>query len=168
MIYDVFDIAAYCVNRCIDIGMPIKNLQLQKALYYIQANFLCTLGQPCFNDDFVKWHFGPVIESIYNYYRRYMANPIGVKVTQRPTTVKYKDEDGWVWVRQVQIPITFPTDDKVLHRLDSVCASVSSYDSRELILKVKSEAPLKNTGELEIIPKELIEIFYKANKDKLI
>ena len=168
MIYDVFDIAAYCVNRCIDIGMPIKNLQLQKALYYIQANFLCTLGQPCFDDDFVKWHYGPVIEVIYNYFRSYMASPIDNKVTQKPKTVIYTDENGLTLADQILVPITFPTDDNVLHRLDNICASVTEYDSRDLIIKVKSEAPVKCTEELDIIPKELIKIFYSANKDKLI
>ena len=62
--YKAIDVAKYIVNKCIDDGYPISNLQLQKILYFIQRYYLQKDDQ-LFDDDFEAWQFGPVIPAVY-------------------------------------------------------------------------------------------------------
>lgn len=75
-VYDVNDVAKYVINYCTKKGSPISNLQLQKILYYIQLNFYRKLDQPAFEDDFIAWQYGPVIEKIYHIYHIYGSSDI--------------------------------------------------------------------------------------------
>lgn len=73
--YSADVVAGYAVSKCIDDGLPISNLQLQKILYYIQKRYLKD-GSVAFDDDFEAWQFGPVIPKIYYRYSGYGAMPI--------------------------------------------------------------------------------------------
>ena len=66
--YKAKDVAAYIINKQVDDGCPISNLKLQKILYFVQAEFLVSKDEPCFDDIIEAWDFGPVIESVYNVY----------------------------------------------------------------------------------------------------
>ena len=70
--YKAVDIARWIVagvDR--DAGDSITPLKLQKLLYYAQAWALVFLGRPLFADDFEAWAHGPVVEAVYQEYRRY-------------------------------------------------------------------------------------------------
>lgn len=69
--YDSLLIANYIIQRCNDIGAMISNLKLQKLLYFVQAEFLVDIGEPCFSEKIEAWSFGPVIPSVYRKYRIY-------------------------------------------------------------------------------------------------
>lgn len=72
------DEAKYIINKCTKDEHPISNLQLQKILYYIQVAFLQKLGFPCFDDPIEAWKFGPVVSTVYYYYRHYSSLPIEI------------------------------------------------------------------------------------------
>lgn len=55
---------------------PITNLKLQKLLYYAQGVFSALTGEFLFEEDFVAWEHGPVIESIYHEFKGYGRDPI--------------------------------------------------------------------------------------------
>ena len=84
--YKAIDVAKYIVNKCIDDGYPISNLQLQKILYFIQRYYLQKDDQ-LFDDDFEAWQFGPVIPAVYYKFCGYGAMPITSKLNN------YNDSD---------------------------------------------------------------------------
>lgn len=66
------DVAKYIINKCIELGKPISNLQLQKIMYFVHLDFLKKTGKKLITDEkFQAWQYGPVIESIYNKFRIY-------------------------------------------------------------------------------------------------
>ena len=73
---DVMDLALYIVNKCMNEGCPVTNLQLQKILYYIQVEFLKKKGVLIFEDSIEAWKFGPVIPRVYFAYSHFGAMPI--------------------------------------------------------------------------------------------
>lgn len=68
--YSAIQIADYIVARCLDVGSPISNLQLNKIIYFIQKAFLNTNGYAngLFAEDFEAWQFGPVVPNVYYRY----------------------------------------------------------------------------------------------------
>lgn len=73
--YTAVGISYYVVDKCMCDGLPISNLQLQKILYYLQKKFLQNHSS-LFEDDFVAWQFGPVIEDVYYNYCIFGSMPI--------------------------------------------------------------------------------------------
>lgn len=74
---DASTIARYVVNRCIELGKPVTNLQLQKILYYIQKE-LQSRKEIAFYNDFEDIGFGPAILSVYDRFCGYGVQPITV------------------------------------------------------------------------------------------
>jgi uncharacterized phage-associated protein len=50
---------------------PADPLKLQKLLYYVQAWSLAWRDEPMFEDNIEAWVYGPVIDGIYQRYKRY-------------------------------------------------------------------------------------------------
>ena len=73
--YTAVDLSKYIVTKCWKEDCPISNLQLQKILYYLQKEFL-KRNERLFDDDFVAWQFGPVIEEVYYNYSIFGSMPI--------------------------------------------------------------------------------------------
>lgn len=69
MSYSVIELSNYIIQYCIKNNFPISNLKLQKILYFIQAEFLVTKNEPCFDEDIEAWDFGPVVPIIYHKYK---------------------------------------------------------------------------------------------------
>eukprot|EP01035_Chromulina_nebulosa_P026099 gene26099-34121_t len=46
-------------------GIDISPLKLQKLLYYAQGYALASFGKALFEEDFLKWEKGPVVDSVY-------------------------------------------------------------------------------------------------------
>lgn len=78
--YKAVDIAKYIINKCISLGRPISNLQLQKILYYVQGEYICkTGGEVLFNENIEAWPYGPVIPEVYYEFNGYSSSNINVK-----------------------------------------------------------------------------------------
>lgn len=67
--YSALDIAKYIIWYCKEEGYSISNLKLQKLLYFVQAQFLVTLGVPAFDENIEAWDFGPVVPEVYQYFK---------------------------------------------------------------------------------------------------
>ena len=76
--YKVLDVAQYIIKRCNSHNQAISNLKLQKILYFVQAEFLVTKNQPCFNETIEAWDFGPVVPEAYHRYKAYGAGNIPI------------------------------------------------------------------------------------------
>ena len=74
--YSVYDVAEYIIWRETKQKRPVSNLRLQKLLYFVQAYFLCTMAQPCFDSVIEAWDFGPVVPEIYHEYKIYGSSCI--------------------------------------------------------------------------------------------
>lgn len=75
-IYNALKIAKYTVGYCTKINRPISNLQLQKILYFIQGEYYKQKSKFLFEDDFLAWQLGPVVESVYDHYSVYGGSKI--------------------------------------------------------------------------------------------
>lgn len=84
------EMAHYIVDKCTRDGAPVSNLQLQKILYYLQKTFLKN-NDELFEDDFVAWQFGPVVEEVYYEYCSFGSMPIRrvylVNINVNPRTI---------------------------------------------------------------------------------
>ena len=74
--YNAVDIAKYVINKSIQIGHHISNIQLQFYLYTIQVEHIRKHGICAFMDRIEVWDMGPVVTSVYAKYRHYGACPI--------------------------------------------------------------------------------------------
>lgn len=54
----------------------ISNLKLQKLLYYAQGMNLALYGKILFEDPILAWEHGPVVETVYQTYKRNGSNGI--------------------------------------------------------------------------------------------
>lgn len=52
------------------IGMPAKNLRLQKLLYFVQAYSLISEDKKIFEEEIEAWPYGPVVPKAYEYYKK--------------------------------------------------------------------------------------------------
>ncbi len=103
------DVSRYIIDKCMGDKFPVSNLQLQKILYYLQKEFLKRGGR-LFNDDFVAWQFGPVIEEVYYNYSIFGSMPIRrrfdidldqkVKAVIDPIIAAKRRMDPWELVRE--------------------------------------------------------------------
>lgn len=75
--YTALEVAKYTINKCIELGRPISNLQLQKILYYIQGEYMKkNHGEVLFNESIEAWQYGPVVPDVYYKYKMYSASRI--------------------------------------------------------------------------------------------
>lgn len=90
-------VANYLINKSSKEGSPLTNKRLQKLLYYVQAWNLAINNNPLFEDKIEAWIHGPVIRSIYEEYREFVANPINktsitsTELNLDETTTKFID-----------------------------------------------------------------------------
>ena len=54
----------------------VTPLKLQKLLYYCQGYSLALTGKPAFHDKIEAWRYGPVIDSVYQEYKKYTGGII--------------------------------------------------------------------------------------------
>ena len=73
----VEDVANYFLaNQDAGHGEPISNLKIQKLCYYAQGISLAVLEKPLFFEDIEHWQHGPVVPTLYQKYKSYVARPI--------------------------------------------------------------------------------------------
>lgn len=74
--YSALDVARYIIWYCKEEGYSISNLKLQKLLYFVQAQFLVTVGVPAFEEEIQAWDFGPVVPEVYQYFKLWGSSEI--------------------------------------------------------------------------------------------
>lgn len=75
--HTALEIARYIINKCIELGRPVSNLQLQKILYYVQGEYMKNNnGEALFADEIMAWQYGPVVSDVYYEYNNYCSKEI--------------------------------------------------------------------------------------------
>jgi len=141
MEYNVCLIARHIIRKT-----PVNNLKLQCILYYIQAQFLCEKGVPCFNAEIEAWDVGPVIPNIY-----YKYKPFG-----NGNIIPF--ESDWFYVKE--------EDRKMVDEVIDLCDKFSTTRLLELISQQTpwQEARIKSN---KIITEESIKEYFTNLSDYL-
>lgn len=122
--HTALEIAAYIINKCIELGRPVSNLQLQKILYYVQGEYMKkNNGEVLFDDGIEAWQYGPVIPVVYYRYNNYSSSSILQK--------------------QVYTDIELEQCEKDI--IDPVITEKSIYSAWSLVEKTHSETPWINS-----------------------
>lgn len=138
--HTALEIARYIINKCIELGRPVSNLQLQKILYYVQGEYIKkNRGEVLFSDTMEAWQYGPVVPEVYYNYNIYSAS----EITDVQESIKLNSE--------------------VVDILDPVIEDKSKMSAWQLVEKTHSESPWKNTyienNRCEITKEEMIKKF---------
>lgn len=138
--HTALDIARYIINKCIDLGRPVSNLQLQKILYYVQGEYMKKNdGEPLFSDEIEAWQYGPVVPDVYYNFNNYSSSEI--------------DE------------YQFQTDSLNNHEIsiiDPVIRDKSKIGAWQLVQDTHSESPWVNSyGRSNIIAREELYDFFR-------
>ena len=140
--YDAIDVARVIINECVDNGIEITHLKLQKLLYYVQGHYLAKYGEPIFDEEIRAWRLGPVVEEVYFEYSIYLADQL--------------DREDY----------TIELNSKVKLEIDKVIDFYGKYTAFELVHKTHSENPWKNIYnpylKSNIIEKNEIEKYFKV------
>ena len=71
------EIANFFIKKGVDDKKQVDHLKLQKLMYYAYGwNLAITDGERLFNEKFAAWAYGPVIESIYHWFKGWGRSPI--------------------------------------------------------------------------------------------
>lgn len=164
VVYNVLDIARYVVEYCIKQGTSISQIQLQKIIYYIQANFLVKRnGVPCFQEPILNWTYGPVVREVYDEFRKYGSN----KITSVPEIKEMEVDDNFNFIYK-----SLPFDSSIIQECDRTIINevVDKYrieDPFKLVEKTHNEEPWKKTRRNEEIEIHLIVDYYKNHLEDL-
>ncbi|MCL1932672.1 MAG: DUF4065 domain-containing protein [Candidatus Azobacteroides sp.] len=92
MAYKALDIANKILAKASssDAGELISNMKLQKLLYYQQGFHLAYFGTPLFNEEIEAWMYGPVVPSVYAFYKDFDNQ--GIKHDEAVITLSHKEE----------------------------------------------------------------------------
>lgn len=119
----------------------ISNMKLQKLLYYAQGAFLAVTGAPLFEDEIEAWTHGPVVPSVYHYYKSHGGNGIPA-----PTDFESKS-----------------FTDEEMGLLTEVYNEFGQYSAWKLREMTHNETPWKSTKQGEVIPLRSIEDYFKEH-----
>lgn len=92
MTYPALDIAnkilakAFCSNS----EELISNMKLQKLLYYQQGFHLACFGTPLFDEEIEAWMYGPVVPSVYEYFKTHDNR--GIEHSETPVSLSLEEE----------------------------------------------------------------------------
>ncbi|WP_238971975.1 Panacea domain-containing protein [Moraxella catarrhalis] len=96
--YNPIDVANYIVAEAVKREKPVTHLKLQKLLYYVVAKYAKTYNTILINEDIVKWQYGPVVKSVYHYFKlhgdRIITKPIAYLESAEIFNLKFTDVDA--------------------------------------------------------------------------
>lgn len=164
MAYNVLEVAQHVINQSIEIEKPVTNLKLQKLLYYIQASFLTTYGEPCFNEEIENWRHGPVVPVVYSEYKGYTNKPINER--QSECIEMFINSNGNFAAKKVEYnKVNF--EDMHLKLINKVINIYKNSDPWDMVDRTHEELPWKNTKQNEIITRESIMEYFKHNTNRI-
>lgn len=70
------DVANTFLERAKKENISITPMKLQKLLYIFYKEYLKSTQKKVFADRFQTWKYGPVIQSVYDAFKKYQSNPI--------------------------------------------------------------------------------------------
>lgn len=78
--YHAATVASFLINKAIDNGRPLTQLQLQKIIVIAHGYCLALLDTPLVKESIEAWRYGPVIPQIYATLKQYGRKPITSKI----------------------------------------------------------------------------------------
>ena len=79
---ETIKISYYVISYCRKNNIDITNLKLIKLLYFINIDYMLNNnGMPIFDEEFLAWRHGPVLQSVYNYFCFGLVLPSEDKIT---------------------------------------------------------------------------------------
>ena len=156
---NLLNISVYIINYSNEIHSPINNLKLQKILYYLQAISLVKLNQKCFESKIMKWHTGPGIPFVYQYFRIYGHGDIPTQ--KQPQKMRF--DKNTMNIISEDMP---QLDLKMKKIIQKLVMSYSNISNSFCMLKEKDN-PWETTNISEEISCEKLKKYYKKHKNEL-
>lgn len=154
--FNINEIVGYIIRSDHDINMQdmqdtdLTHLKLQKLLYYAQGHTLAELGRPLFDNDFIAWQHGPVIENVYHDFKHNGSDLIGYEIGSQE---KYDC-------------FNFLKDKEASKLLDRTIEYYNQYSPWKLRNMSHEEDPWKNVSIHGIISKESLKKFFSYSNIK--
>lgn len=80
MAYSTIAVANTILELAEKKNIKISPMKMQKLIYYAQAWYYSLNNEPLIDEHFSRWHYGPVIPSLYHKLKYYGANNITSKI----------------------------------------------------------------------------------------
>lgn len=140
--YNAMDIANYVIQQSIVTNKNVSNLFLLKILYYLQAYFLVSrndMNKPLFTDCIQKWEYGPVVPSVYGYFKTFGASKI-----DHPLPYLVRDNSGKLSFVNPSVIKVDPNDAKSINFVFNKLYSKYGENPFSLMYKTHEEPMWKN------------------------
>lgn len=121
-------------------GDIISPLKLQKLVYYCQGFHLAEYNEPLFSEQIVAWDHGPVVESLYQFYKDYSRQAIPLP-----------DE--------IDFDIYTTEQKKLMEEIYRIFGQFSAWKLRNM---THDEPPWKNANRNEVISHEAMMEYFKT------
>lgn len=153
------DIAKYILTK-----VPCTHLKLEKLVYMCYADYLCEEGSKLFEDKIYAYKLGPVIESVYQKYKKSGYETFEIDEAEEDDTYTY---DETLKKMPIRSRILSSEDGlKKLISIDKTLDKYSKFSARELVsITHKKETPWSKAGagsqSYRIIKDSLIKKYHK-------
>lgn len=147
MIYKVLDVCRHVINYSNEKDYGISNLKLQKILYFIQAFFLVSTPEQCFEERIEAWDFGPVVPEAYREYKQFGSGDI----PSVSYIINFDKDDIWESKVTKYNDNILSEEDK--SRIESVVDKFADYSATDLVSITHAQKPWENAyqrGRLKI------------------
>lgn len=74
--YPALAVANYFIQKANEENEQVDPLKLQKLIYFANGWHLALRGTPLIQEKIHAWKYGPVVESVYQAFKRYGSRPI--------------------------------------------------------------------------------------------
>ena len=137
----------------------MTNLKLQKMIYLVYAEYLEKTGRKLFKDDIIAFKYGPVVPSVYEYYKDNGRNNIQV------------DKDEEIFAQEITLPMVLARflqslDEKnVIDSIQSTFEKYGQLTASELVaITHRKGTPWDHTNINDIITDENILKYHYIEK----
>lgn len=145
------DLSKYVIKYVNNMGHEVNHLKLQKLIYYTDAWHSVFIGKPLIIEDFQAWMHGPVVRTLWDYYK-------GESILNG--VISYRDDPT-----DLMLDVTFEQMEIINDVLDEYGDKSSYY----LECLTHDEYPWQHARRgyapsdkcTNIIPKEIIKQFYE-------
>lgn len=139
------DIAKYILSQ-----ISCTHLKLEKLVYMCYADYLCHEGEKLFNDKIFAYKLGPVINSIYEKYKKSGSNYL-----EEDNVITYSDDKKM----QSRSRILVSKDGlKKLISIDKTLEKYKNFTASQLVeLTHRKNSPWNVSGEGQVLYKEITD-----------
>ncbi len=135
---DTLNVARYIINYSNQEKYGISNLRLQKLLYFVQAYYLISSGNPCFGDCIEAWDFGPVVPVVYHEFKRFG----GSSIPPVESYIVFNSDNFWDSHSALFDEKCLPDEDR--EKIRHVVDKFSDYSTAALVSLTHNQRPWKD------------------------